>query len=177
MAVTPLTADELVGALDLLDVHFLSGGRSTPRAREVNPANLLAGLASQADARMRLAIIPLLLRHPEYGVMIRDALTQLPENAQNTLKLLYTAARLLQWKYHATLSELLGNQPILPDLFSGELRLSGEAGPQRQLVQLGERHAEMSGLSLNWVGTYEHAAGRFIARLHHQQTWAHQQVM
>ncbi|MCL4506203.1 MAG: hypothetical protein M1434_10065 [Chloroflexi bacterium] len=86
------TPDELVGALDALGVHFLSGGDSSPRARSLAPAELLAQLAAQPDARLRLAIIPLLLCRPEFASAAPTALEQLTEQRRQTFKLYYTAA-------------------------------------------------------------------------------------
>ena len=39
------------------------------------------------------------------------------------------------------------------------------------LKRLAKRHQEISGLSLNWYGTYNHAAQRVITRLKVEEAW------
>ena len=53
------TADELVSALNALGVRFLAGGEDVESPATLPPARLLAALAQQRDARLRLAIVPL----------------------------------------------------------------------------------------------------------------------
>jgi hypothetical protein len=172
MIVTGLSANELVGALDARDVHFLTGGEYSNRAHDITPAQLLAELAMQNDARMRLAIIPLLLRRPELSSVAIDATQRVVGSARQTLKLYYTAAMLLQRLHHSRLIPLLGEQQALPDLFGAELGLSGAGNPKARLRELAERHAALTGFALNWIGTYEHAAQRLIRRLESEALWA-----
>ena len=172
MAATLLTANELVGALDALDVHFLTGGEVSPRVHSLTPADLLAQLAAQSDARLRLAIIPLLLRRPELALAAQTAAEQLTGQPRWTLKLYYTAAVLLQRRHQNLLARLLGPQPQLVDLFGAELGISLAGDPQDSLRRLGERHTALTGLSINWAGAYDHAARRLIKRLEHEAAWA-----
>jgi hypothetical protein len=58
------SADRLVTELNRLGVHFVTGGELEWSAPSLPPAELLAGLASQSEARLRLALIPLFLVHP-----------------------------------------------------------------------------------------------------------------
>ena len=172
-----LTADELVGALDTLDVHFLTGGEASPRARRLPPADLLAQLAAQPDARMRLAIIPLLLRRPEFAATAPVAAELITGQTRWTLKLYYTAAVLLQRCYRDSLARLLGPQQPLHDLFGAELGVLPLAvDPREGLRRLGERHTALTGLTINWAGTYDHAAQRLIKRLEHEALWINQQA-
>jgi hypothetical protein len=53
-----LTPQQLVDVLDALDVRFLRGGSGASARAE--PVALLAGVAASAEARLRLALIPLL---------------------------------------------------------------------------------------------------------------------
>jgi hypothetical protein len=171
MATRQLTADELVDALDALDVHFLSGGQPGVNVEQVHPERLLAQLAAQPEARLRLSIVPLLLRHPDLASVLPLALELASESARLTLMLYYTAAQLLQQEHHASLSRLLGTQPSLPDLYSAELGICVTNDPISQLQRLAERHTQLNGLAINWVGTYEHAAQRLIKRLQHEALW------
>lgn len=170
------TADELVGALDARGVPFLTGGVQSARALALTPTELLLGLARDQDARVRLAVIPLLLRHPEFAAQAQEAAARLSGDARRTFELFYTAARLLQQKYSAPLDDLLGTQPSLPDLFSGELGLVLSSDVEAARRQLAERHAALLGLSANWAGTYEHAAKKFIRFLELRAQWTRSKI-
>jgi hypothetical protein len=153
-----VTEDELVGVLDALDVPFLLGGMQDEIARQITPDALMEGLAQSSAARVRSAIIPFLLRHPESADAAKIATARLQGAPRETLELFYTAALLLQKKYRERLVRLLGAQPILPDLFSRALQVELTSDLQESLTRLGKRNAELSGLDINWVGGYEHAA-------------------
>ena len=164
-------ADQLVAELNTLGVHFVTGSSSPGPEPALPPTELLANLAQQSEARLRLAIIPLLLSRPDFAPAVPRALSQLNEPAQLTLKLFYTAAMLLQQLHASRLHGLLGRWEPLPDLFSEELGLRAEGGPQVRLKHLGERHHILSGLAANWVGTYAHAAERLMKRLEWEARW------
>lgn len=165
------SADELIGTLNALGVHFLAGGESVG-ASPLPPARLLAALAEQTDARLRLAIVPLLLCRPEFAHAAPEAAAHLAEPARTTLKLFYTAAVLLQQEYEAQLRDLLGRYDPLPDLFSEELQVPLAGGPEARLKRLSERHRVSSGLAANWIGTYRYAAERLIKRKEWEAQWA-----
>ena len=167
-----LPAEQLIGALNALDVHFLAGGESADPTVALPPARLLAGLAEQRDARLRLAIIPLLLCRPELARVVPEATSLLPEPALTTLKLFYTAAVLLQQEYAVPLRDLTGRWAPLPDLFSKELGVPSGGSLEARLKRLGERHRALSGLAANWIGTYRYGAERLIKRLEWEAQWA-----
>jgi hypothetical protein len=166
-----LTPDELVGALDALDVPFLRGGVQDDAARALTPAGLMEGLVQSPEARVRSALIPLLLRHPEFAASAQIAAANLQPPARHTLELFYTAALLLQRKYTERLSHLLGAQPTLPDLFGKLLGIELSDDIEVSLQRLGQRHAQVTGLDLNWIATYEHAAARLIKHLENRERW------
>ncbi len=177
MPFASLTADELVGVLDALDVHFLSGGVDSSRTRPVQPRELFAELATQEDARLQLAIIPLLLRHPEFAESAHEATAHLPDRPRHTLQLFYTAAVFLQRQHYTILTRLVDSpQPLLPNDYADEYGLPSEDDPSLSLRLLGQKHAELSGLAINWTGAYQHAANRFISRLEHEALWVQQKV-
>lgn len=169
--------DELVGALDALDVAFLMGGVQDKAAQAMSPVEVFQGLVHSSDARVRSAIIPLLLRHPEFADAARRAASLLEGRAQYTLQLFYTAAHLLQKKYDKRLVGLLGVQERLPDLFSDTLGIELSNEIQQSLARTGERHAELIGLKMNYAGGYEHAARTWLdylewrAALPRPHTW------
>jgi hypothetical protein len=132
----------------------------------------LAGLAEQSDARLRLAIVALLLRRPDLADAIPEVVTHLTEPAGTSLKLYYTAAMLLQQKHADELGRLLEVRQRLPDLFSIQLGVPAGGSVEARLQTLAERHRAWSGLTVNWIGTYEHAAERLIRRLTLEAQWA-----
>jgi hypothetical protein len=90
---------------------------------------------------------------------------------QLVLKLFYTAAVFLQQVHQESLYRYSNSWQTLPDLFSKELGLPTSGNPHEQLRQLGERHRELSGLAINWLGTYHHAAQRLTTRLERESSW------
>lgn len=165
------TNDQLVGLLDQWDVHFLAGGSPPIQAQAIHPSQLLAALATSDEARLRLAIIPFLLRHPEIVVELPVMREQLPEDAQLVLKCYYTAAHLLQQKYRSRLQALFGHAPLLPNLFGNELGLQPLQSIDEQLLALAQAQRTLSGRSLNWLGTYEHGAQRLLRHYEQKQRW------
>lgn len=145
------TGEQLTGALNLLGVRFIMGESSGDKTLYKQPALLLAALAQSNEARLRLAIIPLLLEHPEFSAYARAAADLLEPPARLTLQCYYTAAFCLQ----RSLS--VPGKP-LPNLFSGELDLRFGDDPEENLRTLAKRHRELSGASVHWLGTYQHAA-------------------
>ncbi|MFN8490362.1 MAG: hypothetical protein U0350_22430 [Caldilineaceae bacterium] len=166
-----LTDDQLVAELNALDVHFLTGGDGERITSSVTPPELLIGLAQSLNARVRSAIIPLLLIHPAFACHVLQATEQLNEDSRNTLMLFYTATLLLQAKYQPKLKRLLGQYEPLPDLFSHHLCLARLGDIEQRIYQLGERHEMLTQCSANWVGVYEHATKRMIKRLESEAAW------
>jgi hypothetical protein len=157
----PLTDDQLVSELWARDVRFLMGRQTTPEPL-LDPAHLIASLAQSKDARVRLSLIPLFLRHPEFSSEALKADGNLSPSNQLYLRFYYTATVLLQQKYLERLVNIFGEQIPLPDLFSEKLGFALGADPDETLVRLGKHHQVLSGERLNWIGTYEHAAERLI---------------
>ncbi len=167
-----LQDERLIAELDALGVHFLWRLAPVDRVDDMDPARLLASLAASRDARVRLAIIPLLLHRPDFAAHVPEALDCAPVDARLYLMCYYTAARYLQWKYRYELARLDGAGALLPDLFSDELGLEDVTDPDDGLADLAQRHATLSGEAINWLGTYQHAAERWLARLERERAWA-----
>lgn len=142
-----LTPAQLVAALDSLGVLFLRGASSLAVA--VEPHVLLTALAASNEARLRLALIPLLLAHPEFSVHAVAALQQSPPDAAITLRCYYAAAYWLQTQYRARITAYLGAIHSLPDLFSAELNLPESTDPDAALHALTLRQRELTDLALN----------------------------
>jgi hypothetical protein len=155
--------ERLVAELELLGIRYLS--RQTAYvADRVRPADqLLADFVRQPSARVRQALIALLLAYPEYAGAVPAALTRLAPSQQLTLQLLYTAAVLLQQEYVQQLSPLLNDRwYLLPDLFSVDLGIETAGTPQDRLRALGRAHRKKTGIAANWTGTYENVAHKLV---------------
>ena len=97
--------DHLVAELDLLGISYLSR-LGAERASSVRPpAQLVADLVRQPSARVREALIAVLLAHPELAAAVPAALAELSPPEQLTLRVFYTAAVLLQQEHANSLTD------------------------------------------------------------------------
>ena len=166
-----ITNAQLAAELDALSVYFLRSDAPAATPYQLMPSLLMTALAASDEARVRLALIPLLLRHPTFA---RDALfacQALAATNQIVFKCYYTAARLLQQKYQARLALFTEDSALLPDLYGAELGILPTNDPDQSLQQLAEQHAMLSGKPLNWLGTYEHAAQRWLTHMELRRAW------
>ena len=164
--------EKLVAELALLSIGYLSRN-ATYEAVKVRPAGrLLAGLVQQPSARVRAAVIAVLLAHPEYAASVVNALKLLSPSEQLTLRFFYTAAMLLQALYADRLRPLMAThwQP-LPDMFSAELGLPTGDSPRDKLAQLGREHQSRTRTSVNWAGSYEGVAKKLLRRWELERQW------
>lgn len=169
MYIDPST--ELVDVLNELDVPFLAGGSPGGQTHPVAPGALLARLAGCQEARLRLALIPLLLRHPSFGYYADAALAETPAFAVTGFKCYFAAAVLLQRKHWERLQIFVTSMAPLPVHFFKELALPYRGDPEASLKLLADRQAILSGRHINWLGTYEHAAQRFLTHMERRSTW------
>lgn len=161
----------LTAALDQLGVHFIAGQPDTQPETAESPLDLLRGLTSSNEARLRLALIPLFLKRPEYALHVKNALPTLSPTAQHFLRCYYTAAQLLQQKHYQTLTKLFGNLTIMPPLFDRTFNLDSTESPDMRLQQLAKQQARLIGKPLNWYGTYEHAYNRLVQHSRRRLKW------
>jgi len=165
--------EKLVAALDLVGVRYLSRQTLYQATGVRPPASLLADLIRQPSARVRLAVIAVLLSHPEYAESIPAALMRLSPPEQLTLKLLYMAACLTQRENADRLRRFVADGwRWLPELFSAELGLPAEGTPHERLAILGEAHWRLTGTAVNWAGTYRNVAERLLRRWELEQVWS-----
>lgn len=157
--------------LHALDVDFVLSEKVKTSPLKDKPLHLIVGLAESDEARLRLSLIPLFLRHSEYSKYVRDAAETTSPNSRLSLQCYYTAAVWLQQKHRERLAVLIGEKPSLPDLFSKELMISAEQNPDKNLQTLAYRHQELSKKHINWLGTYKHGAERFMIHLERQKAW------
>jgi hypothetical protein len=127
----------------------------------------------QPSARVREAVIAVLLSHPTYAKAAPAALAQLPAPEQLILRFYFTAAMLLQRQYADLLRPHLTDPwHWLPDLFSRELGVTGEGAPRERLERLGAAQRASTGSIVNWTGTYENVARKLIRRCQVEQRWS-----
>ena len=149
--------EQLVAELSLLGIRYLS--REKPlRPAKVRPADeFLADLVEQPSARVRAAVIAVLLSHPEYADAIPASLERLGPTERITLQSFYLAARLLQQDHALRLRPFLGGQwRWLPDLHpvSEAWGLPSEGTPGERLASLALEHRRRAQKVVNWMGTY-----------------------
>ena len=166
-----ISDDRLVGELWARGVPFVGGAVETGTESLADDL-LLAGLASSADARVQLAIIPLLLRHPHLARALRQAADVLSGQARIRLMCYATAAALLQDEHGQRLSRTGCAADRIDDIFSSDLDLVSAGSVEARLATLAQRQASLTGRDLNWRATYEHAAERLMTRLEREAAWA-----
>ena len=136
------------------------------------PEVLLADLVQQPSARVRAAVIAVLLSHPEYAEAVPAALERLRPRDRLTFQSFYMAAVLLQQEYANRLrSFLMARWRWLPELFSAELGLSGEGTPRERLILLGHVHRHRTQATVNWAGTYEHVVRQLLRHWELEIQW------
>lgn len=168
---TPLSNANLAAELDRLGIPWVVTSADDRPEPPPSPIDLIAALSASDEARLRMALIPLFWARPDYAELASETAEIISDQPRLTLTCYYTAARLLQLKYADRLSRLGINNPILVDCFSQELGLSEPGDADALLAHLAKRHAELSGRPLNWYGTYEQAARRFMQRLERELSW------
>ena len=146
--------ERVVAELELLGIRYLSRYTSDRAERVRSPDILLADLVQQPSARVRAAVIAVLLAHPEYAEAMPASLERLRPAERRTLRLFYTAAVLLQQEYAGRLRAFVTRQ-WLPDRFAVDLGLPDAASPRERLAALGRQHRRQTQAYVNWVGTYE----------------------
>ncbi|MEZ4859721.1 MAG: hypothetical protein R3C14_00360 [Caldilineaceae bacterium] len=165
------TNAELADLLHALDVPFIWGDAQRAPDHPTDLTGIIVALACNEEARLRLALIPLFLRHPAFAPYAQNAAAQLSGDPLLMLRCYYTATYYLQQLYQARLSVLFGTRTPLPDLFSTELELPSIQMPETGLQALASRHRVLSGRMINWSGTYEHGAQRFLQYCEKRQGW------
>ncbi len=156
------TGEQLANALHVLGVKFIMGAEGADDELHKNPTRLLVELAQSKESRLRLSLIPLFLEHPEFSLYVNKAARKLESTARVTLECYYTAAIFIRKKYQP-------RRKPLPDHFSKKLNLSLTNDVEENLRALAKRQREISGIQINWFGTYQHAAQVWLKGLEYQK--------
>ena len=173
VAETVTEEEKLVAELELLGIGYLSR-QTNYRADRVRPhESLLVDLIRQPSARVRATVIAVLLSHPEDAEILPAALDHLCDSEQLTLRFFYTAAMLLQKEYSGQLQPFVSSRwQWLPDLFSTELGVPARGTPRNRLAALGHEHQRQTGLTINWVGTYENVVKKLLRHWELVSQWS-----
>ena len=162
--------ERLVAELELLGIRYLSR-HTSDQAESVRPPDvLLADLVRQPSARVRAAVIAVLLAHPEYAEAVPAAMERLRPAERLTLQTFYTAALLLQQEYAERLRSFVGSRP-LPNRFAADLGLPDIASPRERLATLAQRHRQETQTDINWIGTYESVVRRLLRSWEMEVQW------
>jgi len=166
------TEEQVVAELAALGISYLSRQTLTPADCVRPPVQLLADLMQQPSARVREAVIALLLSHPEYAVFVPTALRDLTPGQQLTMKIFYTAAVWLQQEHMQRLMPFVGSRwCLLPDMFSVEFGLQTGVLPTERLAWLGRMQRRKTRVAANWTGTYENVARKLVRSWEMQAQW------
>jgi hypothetical protein len=151
-----LKEEQVVSELALLGINYLSR-ISDEVVQQPRPVwMLLADIVRQPSSRVRTSLIALLLEHPEYSTEIPVAVKKVYAKNRMTLKFFYTVAFLLQKINAENLMNKQGkNFQWLPNYFGDELKIKSEIDPDQSLNMLGKKQQEVTGLHINWAGTYK----------------------
>ena len=172
MQIESKSADFLTAELQAHGLYYLVGQQHVPAVCRLKSDELIAELTQQQDARLRSALIPLFLQQSQLVDVLPLALSHLDIYGQTTLKIYYTVAVILQHEFASDLQRHLPYWRHLPDRYSDELGIVQEASCDERLRQIGEIHTRLTGLVVNWPGTYRHAAKNLIQRLELDVRWA-----
>jgi hypothetical protein len=154
--VTLPSGDQVVLELHRLGIRHLSCSRDV-RPVYLAPVSLVTALAGSPEARLRGALVPLLLLRPDYATAVPIVAERLSGQARVSLVCAHSAAIALQSEYGPRLALLSVGSQALPDLFASELKLPPLEGADERLATVAERQAQLSGEAINWRGTYRHA--------------------
>jgi hypothetical protein len=157
--------EKLVAELSELGIRYLSRQKADRPSSVRPPDRLLVDLMRQPSARVRNAVIAVMLAHPEYADAVPAASRRLSPEEQASLRFFYLAAVLLQQEYEERLRPLQGAQWCqLPGLSGvlAELGVADQEAPREKLARLGREHRRRSGKYVNWAGTYEQAARQLL---------------
>lgn len=113
--------ETLVAKLREAGVSYLAPSDAAATEEVSSMAALLMAVINQADGRLKLALIPLFIRHPELAQNVPDLVEQLPPEESLDLQTYYMAAVYLQRHWKSLLRLYLGSNNLLPDLFSQSL--------------------------------------------------------
>jgi hypothetical protein len=164
--------DTLTAELSQLGIRYFTYGKYDAISQPRPPSQLMAALIRHPSARVRAAVIAVLLAHPEFAVHVPAALQYLSSPERKMLRFFYTAAYLLQQQYACELQRITRSSlSPMPDLFSTQIGLTRAGPPQERLKELALICQRDTNVVINWVGTFEHAAQQLLRRWEAEAAW------
>lgn len=113
----------LVAKLREEGISYLAPSDAVTDQSITSDDTLLVALLEQPDARLQLALIPLLIRRPELSHHVLSLMGQIDQQLVIELQTFYMAAVYLQRLWKTRLGFYLNTTTLLPDLFSKQLGL------------------------------------------------------
>jgi hypothetical protein len=115
--------ETLVAKLREAGITYLAPSDAKATVPIPSDEELLLALLEQPDGRLRLALIPLLIRHPALAGCVQSLVNQIDPQMAIELQTYYMAAVYLQRLWKTRLGFYLDRMISLPDLFSQQLGL------------------------------------------------------
>jgi hypothetical protein len=152
-----ISRDALVEHLRKYGITFLAGGEEMGERTGLSIDDLIVSLTVCEDPRLRLALIPLFILHPETALNVTSLIGRLPEAAAIELQTFYTAAVYLQRLWWTRLHFYRRDMEMLPDLYSQALGLppADERHGKVGLYALADWHACRSIYPFNRLASYQ----------------------
>ena len=164
--------DRLVATLNELGVCYIAGDSEAQPYTDLTPAQIIAAMMTCGAVRVEYAVIPLVIRRPEFAAAIPEAISNLPPDLAEQLRRHYTAAVYLQRMYQPALELYLGRKPFLVDLFSATMNLPspddyyGEIGLREMISRLPP--------PINWWHSYLDPLWMFLSFLSLEKSYGWQ---
>lgn len=115
--------ETLVAELRERGVAYLAPSDARSVAPPPNDAKLILALLAQPDARLRMGLVPLFIRHPALAAEVERLAVEIDPALRLELQTYYQAAVYLQRLWRSRLGFYLDTTVLLPDLFSAEMGL------------------------------------------------------
>jgi len=115
--------ETLVAKLRDHGVRYLAPSDAVATEEISSNRELIIALIESDDPRLRMALIPLLLRNPQWHDDVEDIVTTLSDDLALDLKTYYMVAAYLQRFWKTNLGFYIDTTTSLPDLYSTEMEL------------------------------------------------------
>ncbi len=159
--------ETLVAELRNRGVTYLAPGDAVAESNFSSDLSFLSALLEQSDSRLRLALIPLFIRHPDLAAVASALVNQSDAALALELQTLYMAAVYLQRRWWTRLSFYLDTREPLPDLYSQtmNLPLAEEQFGKVGLYELADLWQARSRFPFDWLASMNQTMDLFFAQL------------
>jgi len=115
--------ETLVAELRELGVAYLAPSDALSIDPPPSDGALILALLEQSDARLRMGLVPLFIRHPWLAAEVERLAAEIGPSLRLELQTYYQSAVYLQRLWRSRLDFYLDTSVLLPDLFSEEMSL------------------------------------------------------